>query len=400
MIKYLFVGSLLMMLLILGGCGEDSPIAPAIEDIVAAAPGKADTRLPLNIYYFDMERKPSTRPGGAIYAADRRKITQLTVQAHRWYARQMRQHGYGGMSFKLPRREADGKFPITYLRANQKLAHYRGDEMYKRIGKEVDARLGRDTQGIRLVYVHTPRGIHLGGGFGGGRTASRFCNDDINSGCFIEPLPGGQAYVIGMSSNVLETLCHELGHAFGLRHDWRDGDYVMSYGFGSDTPQTRLSSGAAMWLSRHPAFKSQRAKPSARLRMGGAREMIWTPIPNSRKTLITITGSAFWLGPLPKGDIPAPVGVFLEPPPRVKGRAPGWGSPVVPTMSVIRFILPKHITFSVGKTYDGSRILGFASETSLKYTLEFPVELPENVIRFTLYFITDEGFIGTGFGVL
>ena len=297
------------------------------------------------------------------------------------------------MSFKLPRREADGLLPITYLRADQKFAHYRGDEMYKRIGDEVDARLGRDTQGIRLVYVHTPRGRHLGGGFGLEHTASRFCNDDIND-CFIEPLPGGFAYVFGTSSNVLPTLCHELGHAFGLHHDWRDGDYVMSYGFGSDTPQTRLSSGAAMWLSRHPAFKSQRAKPSARLRMGGTREMIWTPIPNSRKTLITITGSAHWLGPLPKGDIPAPVGVVLEPPPRVKGRAPSWGSPVVPSRSVIRFILPKHITFLVGKTYDSSSILGFASKTNLKYTLEFPVELPENVIAFWLCFITNEGFTG------
>lgn len=84
MIRFLFAGSLLLVLLILGGCGEDSPIAPAIEDtsLAAAAPEKPDTRWPLKIYYFDMERTPSTRPGGAVYAADRRRITQLTVQAH------------------------------------------------------------------------------------------------------------------------------------------------------------------------------------------------------------------------------------------------------------------------------------------------------------------------------
>ena len=43
---------------------------------------------------------------------------------------------------------------------------------------------------------------------------------------------------------------HELGHAFGLRHDFRDGAYIMSYGPGWN----RLSACSAEFLSVHPYF--------------------------------------------------------------------------------------------------------------------------------------------------
>ena len=48
-----------------------------------------------------------------------------------------------------------------------------------------------------------------------------------------------------------QTAAHELGHAFGLKHDFRDDDYLMSYG---KTPD-RLSQAAAHWLSQTRFFK-------------------------------------------------------------------------------------------------------------------------------------------------
>ena len=46
------------------------------------------------------------------------------------------------------------------------------------------------------------------------------------------------------------AVAHELGHAFGFHHDWRDDAYIMSYGPGPD----RLSACAAEFLSVHPYF--------------------------------------------------------------------------------------------------------------------------------------------------
>ena len=47
-----------------------------------------------------------------------------------------------------------------------------------------------------------------------------------------------------------ELVAHELGHAFGLSHDFRDGAYIMSYGPG----ENRLSQCHADFLSVHPYF--------------------------------------------------------------------------------------------------------------------------------------------------
>ena len=48
---------------------------------------------------------------------------------------------------------------------------------------------------------------------------------------------------------------HELGHAFGLHHDFRDDKYIMSYGR-ADRSSARLSACAAEFLATHPYFNS------------------------------------------------------------------------------------------------------------------------------------------------
>ena len=48
---------------------------------------------------------------------------------------------------------------------------------------------------------------------------------------------------------------HELGHAFGLHHDFRDNEYIMSYGR-AERSSAKLSACAAEFLSAHPYFNS------------------------------------------------------------------------------------------------------------------------------------------------
>ena len=48
---------------------------------------------------------------------------------------------------------------------------------------------------------------------------------------------------------------HELGHSFGLHHDFRDNEYIMSYGR-ADRSIAKLSACAAEFLSAHPYFNS------------------------------------------------------------------------------------------------------------------------------------------------
>ena len=59
-----------------------------------------------------------------------------------------------------------------------------------------------------------------------------------------------RGYALLPASFIVETAAHELGHAFGLQHDFNDGANIMSYG-----PRwNRLSACSAGLLSVHPYF--------------------------------------------------------------------------------------------------------------------------------------------------
>ena len=59
-----------------------------------------------------------------------------------------------------------------------------------------------------------------------------------------------RGYALLPASFSVETAAHELGHAFGLQHDFNSGANIMSYGPG----WSRLAACSAGMLSVHPYF--------------------------------------------------------------------------------------------------------------------------------------------------
>ena len=78
----------------------------------------------------------------------------------------------------------------------------------------------------------------------------------VYSDLTVRPKFGGKGVGIKERGNAVvyqpywETVAHELGHAFGLQHDFRDDAYVMSYGSG----RRSLSKCAADFLAMTPYF--------------------------------------------------------------------------------------------------------------------------------------------------
>ena len=164
---------------------------------------------------------------------DEMKATIRRVQT--FYAEQMEAHGYGYKTFRFETdaqgeplvHRVDGRHPNSYYRD---IASYRwDDELWE----------------VFDVYANIYNMIMDGdSGIGGGsRTGKTGGAAWLNESYIWGSAHGGYA----------GATAHEIGHAFGLWHDWRDDAYIMSYG----PRPNRLSACAAEFLSVHPYFNPE-----------------------------------------------------------------------------------------------------------------------------------------------
>ena len=148
------------------------------------------------------------------------------------YSEQMSSHGYGEATFRVETdiqgdpmvHRVDGEHPDRY---------YLRDTL-DTVLHEVDQAFNRDANIYFIVVdnsINRIRGNSCRRGLGSSRTKQ-----------------GGYALLFGGFSRGLAA--HELGHAFGLQHDFHDGAYIMSYG----SRRNQLSPCHAEYLSMNPHF--------------------------------------------------------------------------------------------------------------------------------------------------
>ena len=154
------------------------------------------------------------------------KDDMLIVQT--FYAEQMEAHGYGKITFRFET-DSQGEPMVHRVDGQYPSSHYRSSGgLY---GEIEQAGFNFNTN---VCYIFDDGVNTRSGGFGTrrGKTGGFFLIADVG---------------LGFDWSIV---AHELGHAFGLQHDFRDGTYIMSYGSGKD----RLSACAAEFLAVHPYF--------------------------------------------------------------------------------------------------------------------------------------------------
>ena len=169
---------------------------------------------------------PNDRPYHA-EVIQRMKDEIRSIQA--FYAEQMEAHGYGKVTFRVET-DPQGE-PIVHRVDGQHPDSYYIDDLTP-IFDESERAFDLDAN-ISLIVIDNSSGSLGGGALGLGERGGK------NSGYAV--VTGG--FNFGVAA-------HELGHAFGLEHDFRDGAYIMSYGPGWN----RLSACSAEFLSVHPYF--------------------------------------------------------------------------------------------------------------------------------------------------
>ncbi len=160
------------------------------------------------------------------------EIDALMKNVQRLYADEMERHGYGRKTFQIES-DAHGNTIVHHVVGKFTYSHYIEIEDFA-WAQESSEQLKFPKWRI-IVYMidsHDEEELPFGaGGHGGGNRFS------------------GAAHIYVWSWWVI---AHEIGHAFGLLHDFRDGRYIMSYGPG----QSQLSSCAAEFLDVHRYFNS------------------------------------------------------------------------------------------------------------------------------------------------
>ena len=175
------------------------------------------------------------------------KLDTLIKEVQQFYANQMEHHGSKRKTFTFEK-NGDGSAKIYLVEGQYTDAYYLKDTS-KKVDREIYEKFD-ESKNVYLVVVNISNqriNIHNENTIGVGRIASYAFEYEEN----LRRSRAGRAMIPASGSGFdSDTIAHELGHAFGLQHDFRDANYLMSYGRASE----RLSQASAEWLDKSRFF--------------------------------------------------------------------------------------------------------------------------------------------------
>ena len=180
------------------------------------------------IYFLPSDRSPQQNIDT--------KLDTLIRDVQQFYADEMERHGFKGKTFtfetgatgKAVVHHVDGQFTDSYYRQNT----------FRKVWEEI------------REQFYTPQNIYFIAIDIGNERVGRGYNEVCGVGDSHEASGGHVLIPASGDCFNFKTTAHELGHAFGLQHDFRNDTYIMSFG----KVPNKLSECTAGWLDAHRYF--------------------------------------------------------------------------------------------------------------------------------------------------
>ena len=164
------------------------------------------------------------------------KLDTLIRDIQQFYADEMEHYSFGRKTFTFET-DATGKAVVHHVDGQFTDSYYRQNSFHK-VWDEI------------REQFYTPQNIYFIVIDIGNERVGRGYNEVCGVGDSHEASGGHVLIPASGDCFNLKTAAHELGHAFGLEHDFRSDAYIMSFGRDPD----KLSECAAEWLEAHRYF--------------------------------------------------------------------------------------------------------------------------------------------------
>ena len=177
------------------------------------------------------------------------KLDKLIKDVQNFYAEQMEANGFGRKTFNFETDE-DGNVVVYQVKGKFNDAYYYADTS-DRVTNEISSQFEKNKH-VDLIFVESrTETVEMNSACGvGGTRWLESQHQIITRGGYAVIPASGKCFDGDVGKYVV---AHELGHAFGLPHDFRDEKYIMSYGDKADS----LSMCAAEWLSVSRLFNTE-----------------------------------------------------------------------------------------------------------------------------------------------
>ena len=185
-------------------------------------------------------------------------LRQFIKDTQKFFADEMQSYGFGRKTFAVET-DKDGEPVVQHINGKFPDDHYSRPGLGWKVWTEAREHFDdTDLQDILLVIID-------GKDLGGEANVNYYDKNIGVNGIQPSITPGEEAYggfavVAVADDNFIGVTAHELGHAFGLLHDFREAqnnDYLMGYG-----SQSRLSKCSAEWLSVSHFFNTNPISPN------------------------------------------------------------------------------------------------------------------------------------------